>query len=618
VAYVARVTYQTPGANPPPQRSLSRLTFDAGLQSQPTWSPDGHFVAYSSDRGGNFDIWVQPVSGGNPIQVTKSPAHDWQPDWSPDGNQIVFRSERDGGGLYVIPAPTTGGNERRLAAYGYRPRWSPDGTRILFYDSIMGPKTNRPRIWVVGLGGGPPREVLGEFLDQFSGNVTGLCVAWHPDGKHISVLGVHRKLGFGFWTVPVGGGAPVKSDQTEKVERQRKEALLEFSNFVWAPSGRALYLEGVSRGVKNLWKVEVDPQTFSWVSGPERLTTGPGADTETIVSPDGKRLAFTARAERTRVWSAPFDAAAGRIKGEWQPITPSDKDSYFPALSPDGRKLAFVAKRSGDQEFWELSLRDLWVKSLDDGAETLVAGDDEFTRFHPTWSRDGLRLAYRLFRRRDLAQPLSEGSIVLKSVGGGEEETLTSFGLSSDYAFDWSADGWVLGNSNLPVAGHRSICLFPITAAPHAENQMRVVTSNPDYSLWQMNFSPDQRWISFIALKATGPTGSTIYVVPASGGDWVRITEGRYRDDKPRWSPDGRTIYYVSNRTGFLNVWGIRFNPASGGPVGEAFRVTDFESPSRMISTSSATMEISLAADRLVVNITEASGNIWVLDNVDR
>ena len=48
---------ETPG--PPPQRMLTRITFDDGLQSEPTWSPDGRYIAYSSDRGGKFDIWVQ-------------------------------------------------------------------------------------------------------------------------------------------------------------------------------------------------------------------------------------------------------------------------------------------------------------------------------------------------------------------------------------------------------------------------------------------------------------------------------------------------------------------------------------------------------------------------------
>ena len=55
------------------QRALTRLTFDDGLQIGATWSPDGRFIAYSSNRGGKFDIWVQQVSGGDPIQITKGP-----------------------------------------------------------------------------------------------------------------------------------------------------------------------------------------------------------------------------------------------------------------------------------------------------------------------------------------------------------------------------------------------------------------------------------------------------------------------------------------------------------------------------------------------------------------
>ncbi len=55
----------------PKQRTLTRVTFDDGLQIGATWSPDGRFIAYSSDRGGKFDIWVQQVSGGDPVQITK-------------------------------------------------------------------------------------------------------------------------------------------------------------------------------------------------------------------------------------------------------------------------------------------------------------------------------------------------------------------------------------------------------------------------------------------------------------------------------------------------------------------------------------------------------------------
>jgi dipeptidyl aminopeptidase/acylaminoacyl peptidase len=115
----AYLRYRSGTTGLPAARSLARLSFDSGLQSGPTWSPDGQFVAYASDRKGNFDIWVQQVGGGSPIQVTSSPAHDWQPDWSPDGKSIVFRSERDSGGLFVVPA--YGGLEKKISSFGYHP-----------------------------------------------------------------------------------------------------------------------------------------------------------------------------------------------------------------------------------------------------------------------------------------------------------------------------------------------------------------------------------------------------------------------------------------------------------------------------------------------------------------
>lgn len=86
---------------PPVQRALTRITFDDGLQTGATWSPDGRFIAYSSDRGGKYDIWVQQISGGDPIQITKGPGENWMPDWSPDGKYIAYRSEEGEGGIYI-------------------------------------------------------------------------------------------------------------------------------------------------------------------------------------------------------------------------------------------------------------------------------------------------------------------------------------------------------------------------------------------------------------------------------------------------------------------------------------------------------------------------------------
>ena len=302
----------------------------------------------------------------------------------------------------------------------------------------------------------------------------------------------------------------------------------------------------------------------------------------------------------------PFDATTGQIKGEGWPVTPAGGDVWNGFLSPDGKKLVFNVRRAGREEFRE--------KSLEDGRETILAADN-FSRYAPRWSPDGTRLAYR---RTDTNT--RQRSIVLMPAGGGEERILTSPGLQrGENAFDWSPDGkWILASSSRGTPDRAEVRLIPVSAAPHAETQERVVASAPGQGLWQARFSPDGRWIVFMAVKRTDATLSPLYVVPPSGGKWTNITSGTYRNDKPRWSPDGKTIYFVSDRSGFYDVWDIRFDPIQGKPVGEPFRVTTFENPSQLGTVSIGGMEISLTADRLLLPITEVTGNLWMLENVDR
>src|SRR5262245_7466181 len=288
-------------------RKLWQLTYDSGLESEPTWSPDGSLIAYSSDRSGDFDIWVQPVGEGKPVRVTTSPAHEWQPDYSPDGKYLAFRSERDGGGIFVIPA--LGGTERKIADFGYRPRWAPDGSRVLFVSAGLRRNVNTPRFYIVGLDEKLPREIFSDLRAEF----TYAQVAWHPDSRRISIWGLHRKEGWGLWTAPLEG-APVKSPIGPEVRRPSFSNNLNFFDFRWSPSGREIYLEGTEPGLRNVWKVEVDPRTLELIAGPERLTTGPGLDSDISVSPDGRKLAFAIRSERTRIWSMLFDANSGRLK----------------------------------------------------------------------------------------------------------------------------------------------------------------------------------------------------------------------------------------------------------------------------------------------------------------
>jgi Tol biopolymer transport system component/DNA-binding winged helix-turn-helix (wHTH) protein len=594
---------------PPPaaQRALTRLTFDAGLQFGATWSPDGRFIAYSSDRGGKFDIWVQPVSGGDAVQVTKGPGHNWQPDWSPDGKQIAFRSEHGDGGLYVVPA--LGGPERRIASFGYSPRWASDCFQILF-ETRSADIANQ--LYVVRLDGSPPREVFAAFLRQHEFFVR--SAVWHPDGRRISVWVEDPAPGPGVWTIPVEGGDPVKLEFTPKVVEQVQQVTLGGTEgydytFDWAPSGRAMFFEFTLGGAKNLWKIDIEPETLRGTML-ERLTTGPGPDTELALAPDGRRLAFTARSQHIGVWLFPFDAVGGRVTGKGEPVTSPGMEAWRQKLSPDGKKLGFNVARAGKWELWE--------KSLADGREGPVLADEYFRNF-PQWSPDGTHLAYarldpRLNQNRDRIQAF------VWSAESHNEAPLTTATSKFLGIGGWSPDGSSLLVSKIGETDRTyGIWMVPLDGAPDAEKKARKLVYDPAYHLFQGHFSPNGRWIVFEAFRSK-PSGaeSTLYVVPTSGGPWTRITDGKHWDDKPNWSPDGKTIYFVSGRPGFFNLWGIRFDPVRGHRVGEPFRVTRFESPGLMIPEPIQNVELSLTQDRLALTMAKTSGSIWILDSVDR
>ncbi|MGC1295821.1 MAG: winged helix-turn-helix domain-containing protein [Alloacidobacterium sp.] len=596
-------------AAPPVQRALTRLTFDEGLQSGATWSPDGRYIAYSSDRGGKSDIWIQQISGGDPIQVTKGLGHNWQPDWSPDGRYIAYRSEESDGGIYISPALGGVGQQRKIAPFGYYPLWSPDSSEILLQNQFDEFGSNR--FYIAQLDGGTPREILAEFITQKK--LSAMSAAWYPDGKRITVWVGGSSPSPDFWIVPIAGGPGIKLEIAPAVQKELAEASAEGeagdqqgdASFSWSPSGDAIYFERGFRGATNIFKLTVDSESLH-ATRIDRLTTGPGSDEGLAVSRDGRRLAFTADSQQIRTWLLPFDAKSGQIKGGGNAITPPGRTSVDPILSRDGTKVAYDAPRGESND--HLNMRnELWLKSLLDGRETPVIADD-YSRWYPHWSPDGTQLVYERRNPRT-----NEHQVMVWSSRSHEEEPLTAINDGLGTVYDWCPDGKCL----LTVTRHE-IWLVPVTSASGAEAAAKKIASNPAYHLYQAHMSPDGRWIVFNAAANSPNPESSLFVVPRSGGPWTRITDGKHWDDKPRWSPNGKTIYFVSRPGGFFNVWGIRFDPAAGKSVGQPFQVSKFDNPRLMIPRWIAPVGLSLTQDKLALTMAEESGNIWILDNVDR
>ncbi len=249
----------------------------------------------------------------------------------------------------------------------------------------------------------------------------------------------------------------------------------------------------------------------------------------------------------------------------------------------------------------------LCVKLLPDGEISPLITDD-YVDF-PQWSPDGKALAY--LRR---SPPSDEYQVLIWSEQNRSQTLVGTF--KSMAITDWSPDGksLLVGEIDGSIS---EIWQVPVASAPHAETARRKLISDPSYQVWQAHFSPDGRWIVFVAVSNSNNVECSIFLVPATGGPWTRITEGPW-DDKPRWSPDGKRLYFISNRDGrVFNLWGIDFDPVRGKAVGGPFRLTAFAPPGPVLG-GGGRPELALTEDSLIMTIQERSGNIWILDNVDR
>ena len=276
----------------------------------------------------------------------------------------------------------------------------------------------------------------------------------------------------------------------------------------------------------------VDPLTEAWVDGPERLTTGAGQETNLAVSSDGTRLVFTATASRTRLWEFPFDAASGRVAGEPYPITQGSTGEVDFDVRADGSKIAYQTVRAGRNELWE--------RSTVAGQERLLLSSTDSRLAKPLWSPDGAKLAFLRCSTRD-----NSVSVAVLNTDGTGDRVLSLPRDVEMLGSDWSKDGQaILGACRFNRSERYSTCLVPLSSVDeHGDSPVQVIASDAKRNLHNQRFSPDQRWITFLAHDLLYASTSTVYVIPTAGGAWQAMTDGAWFDDKPRWSPDGRILY---------------------------------------------------------------------------
>jgi Tol biopolymer transport system component len=559
-----------------PGVSLARITSDPGLSGWPTLSPDGKLIAFASDRSGegNLDIWVRQTSGGEPIRITRNAANDLEPNFSPDSNRIAFRSERDGGGIYVVSA--LGGEERLLIRNGYVLRFSPDGKRISYRAGGEGGATGRRFIFVAPTSGGEPVPV--------QSNLTGLLEGiWSPDSRSLLLAGADSKTAAREWCmVEIEGGTTRCLGAAESL---KPYGIGVPDPTAWV--GDYVYCAAATGDAQNLWRVRLAGNRARVVSA-ERLTTSTGQESQPSVAirADGaQQVAFASGNQKLAIWSVPL-AAGGRASGEVQRLSGGSVNQFWPSITPDGKRLAY---RSGFGA--TASIR---VKDLQTGKELqMVEGAN-----YPVISADGNRLAFSAGPRGVMSFSLNE--TVPEKIA---QERMRPDG--------WSPDGrWLL---LMTLDGRSSIHVYDATA-----RRVTAIVSHPSWPVHSPRFSPDERWISFHV--SPSPTTRQIFVAPFRDGavgaqdTWVPVTDGKGLDREPRWGPNGKLIYFLSDREGYRCIWGQAVDPARGSPVGSPFAVFHAHSARLTLNlgTDTALNGLSIAAGKIVVAMAENTGNVWL------
>lgn len=225
---------------------------------------------------------------------------------------------------------------------------------------------------------------------------------------------------------------------------------------------------------------------------------------------------------------------------------------------------------------------------------------------YPRWSPAGNRIAYLVHKAPYEAK--GPWSIFVAEADTGEARQIGSDFPDEHPPGDlaWTADGrevtYVVNTANGATAKG-------IYSRSVLSGETRVVQVMPvHWSLRLGGYSPDGRWLVFHqkVSDVSEHRDIDIWILPAKGGRASRLTERGGIDAQPAWAPDGRTLYFVSDRSGDQNVWKMTIDPSTGALAGDPQQVTFFVDGRVMhprLFAAGRRMGLTLARNKTVIKV---------------
>ncbi len=387
------------------------LTSEAGAHAYPAFAPDGNRVAYSAhdtSKDAVFHIFVRPIAGGTPLQVTQGEGNDIGPAWSPDGGSLAFLrvvEER----AQAIVIPSGGGAERKIAEFdapssgededvelGPSVSWTRDGKTLLV--SALAGEQHLPAICTVPAAGG----ALEPITKPPEGSHGDTNPAVSPDGKNVAFV---RKMD--------GERADIYlCDLKGNGVRQLTFDNNAIHGITWTAGGESLMYSCNRGGGSRLWRVP------AYGGSPRDLLVSGNHASFPTVALKGNRLAFTESPSVSEIWIGQL--GQDELEHE-RPLIRSSGRELNPSFSPDGKRVADISDESGEQEIWITDA---------DGTRTQITRLEGRRIGQPIWSPDGKTLLCNV-RGQNGAE------IFAVPAGGGKATRV----LADARNASWSRDG---------------------------------------------------------------------------------------------------------------------------------------------------------------------------------
>lgn len=456
------------------------------------------------------DLWIAPKEGGAARRLTSHVGDERFPKFSPDGKWIAFTGEYDGNqDVYVIPVE--GGEPRRLTFHPTNDivlDWTPDGANVLFRsDRFAAPPRRYTELFLVPPQGGTPKrlQVPRAALTSFS-----------PDGGKIAYLETSQEFRTwkryrGGWSLPIAI-FDLKNNTYEELPKTDGMDLFP----MW--HGNAIYFINDRDGVMNLYSYDLgSKQTKKLTSYKEYDIKWPSLGPNAIVYENGGLLCeFSLQSGKAGVIPIQVHAEDITARPEFKNL--GEKISGF-GISPSAAR-AVVAARGN-----------IFTVPAEHGSiRTLTTDNSGIHEMNPKWSPDGKWIAY-------LSDKTGEYEVYVRPQAGGDEIRVTTDGGVYRYGPVWSPDSKKL------LYWDKLHRLWWIST----DDKKPVQVDQGDYAdIADGAWAPDSRWIGYSKADRRGAGQLFLYSLDTKRS--TKVSDGYYSDVNPVFDPDGKYLFFISQR----------------------------------------------------------------------